>query len=105
MSNRYKRGRAWEYEIIERIESLHRDTLTTRTAGSHGHFDVWAIVPNPLNPDEGSLSLIQAKRGKRITKQMDKEWEEIKGLLLPKKLTVRKEYWIKLPTGIQAWGE
>jgi len=104
----YAIGRQFEYEIIRKLKELHPEALVMRTAGSHTAFDVWAIVPNHLDPTTGSLHLIQAKtqKTKTPTKQNREEWEKTKLIKIPTVLTVRKEFWIKLPKNqIIAWGE
>ena len=102
----YRAGREWEYEVVRKIEEKSDDSPSTRTAGSHGKFDVRSIVPNPLRPTHGELLLIQAKKAKKITKTLEDEWEEIKGLVVPKHLIVKKQMWIKLPRKhVIAWGD
>ena len=107
MSKQYEKGRAFEYEIIDRIKELSPDAHAGRNAGSHGWFDVWAIVPDPFDPSKGNLHLIQAKtqKGKKPTKENREAWEKMKLIEIPKILIPKKEFWIKIKGHIIAWGE
>lgn len=101
----YEAGRRWEYAIIKKIKEKSPDALITRTAGSHGIFDVWGIVPSTLQPEYGELHLIQAKDVEKINKDIERDWEKIKNLMLPKHLIVKPQLWIKLPRNhVIAWG-
>ena len=106
MNKNYQRGRNWEYQIIDKVKELYPDCFAGRNAGSHGFFDVWAIVEDSFSPLTGSLHLIQAKTGNKITNAHREEWAKMKQIKIPKLLTVKKEFWIKLPkNNIIAWGE
>lgn len=53
-NSNYRRGRAFEYEIAEAFRANGFDV--TRTAGSHGAFDLWCV-----NPTNGFVQAIQCK--------------------------------------------
>jgi hypothetical protein len=93
---------------MEQFEKQAPGSITGRTAGSHGFFDVIVIEPNTFDPERGVLRLIQAKsqRAENPTSTNVKAWEKMKLIKVPLVVTVRKEFWIRFPGGHKiAWGQ
>ena len=72
----YVKGRRKEYRIANELKK--KGYITTRSAGSHGVFDVIAV-----NPDTRIIRLIQAKAGgyaERQIKKLKEKWKHLNGV-------------------------
>jgi len=75
----YQKGRRYEYKAVNLLRTRGYDC--TRTAGSHGHYDVIAVSGK-------EVLLVQVKSGADISK---KELEEFREMKVP--YCCRKEVW------------
>jgi len=97
VNKQYRAGVRIEREIQKKFPPPRYTAL--RTAGSHGFCDV--IVIDHKDPH---VYFIQAKKTKKITKQLRTEWKAMQKIKLP--ISCSKEFWIKLPRQeFIAWGE
>ena len=70
--NNYKKGRAYEYMLIQRLK--YKGAIEVkRMAGSHGIFDIYALFWD-------RVELYQAKKTSEKTANFKQEIEEIKSL-------------------------
>ena len=63
MVNRMKKGRDYEYEVLEMLRKHGYNV--SRSAGSHGEWDITAVKKGPRSRRVLYVLLIQAKMSKR----------------------------------------